>query len=215
MLLLPEGSNAIPEEKARLLEILEKGRNVFVFDVRGIGAVKTRPLTSCSDSDKHNNEFRLGCDAMKMKTSTLGLRVFDVLRGVDYLCTRHDVGSIALTGVGVAGAWALNAAALEPRVDALTLEHSPLSYGMAAATRYYDDSLVNFRSVCWGQLRVADVADLLAALAPRPVRFVQPLGPTGVSLSRAEIESSFLKPAEAAGLIGPQAGGWRPEICDF
>jgi len=212
MLLLPEGTDAIPAEKARLRGILEQGRNVFVFDVRGIGAVKTRPLTPCCGGDRHNNEFRLGCDAMKMKTSTLGLRVFDVLRGIDYLSTRPDAGAIALTGVGVAGAWALYAAALEPRVAGLTLERALLSYRTAAATRYYDDSLLNFSSVAWGQLRVADTGELLAALAPRPVRFVQPLGPAGVPLERAEIESAFLRPAEEAGLLGAAAGGWRPEF---
>jgi cephalosporin-C deacetylase-like acetyl esterase len=212
MLLFPRGTNAIPDEKARLVEILEQGRNAFIFDVRGIGAVETRPINSTGESDKHNTEFRLGCDAMKMKTSTLGLRVFDVLRGIDYLNSRHDIGPLGLTGVGVAGAWALHAAALEPRVDALTLERAPLSYRAAAATRYYDDSLVNFRSVAWGQLRVADVSDLLAALAPRPVTFAQPLGPTGVPLAQEEIESAFIKPAEEAGLIGAQAGNWRPKF---
>ncbi|MGD0089085.1 MAG: acetylxylan esterase [Planctomycetota bacterium] len=210
ILLLAAGSDAIPAEHARLLDILEQGRNVFVFDVRGSGGVKTRQITSTGG--EHNTEFRLGCDAMKMKTSTLGLRVFDVLRAIDYLSTRQDTGPISLTGVGVAGAWALYAAALEPRVAALRLERAPLSYRAAAATRYYDAALVNFRSTAWGLLRVADVAELLAALAPRPVTFVQPCGATGVPLDRKAIESEFLRPAEEAGLIGTKAGGWRPEF---
>lgn len=212
LLLLPDGTDAIPAERPRLLDLLEQGRNVCVFDVRGVGAVKTRPLTAYAGDSKHGNEFRLGCDAMKMRTSTLGLRVFDVLRGVDYLSTRAELGAVSLTGVGVAGAWALYAAALEPRVAALTLERSLLSYRAAAATRYYDDALANFRSAAWGLLRVADVAEVLAALAPRPVTFVRALGPTGMPLERDALAAEFLKPAEKAGLIGAQAGGWRPEF---
>jgi len=212
VLLLPDGTNAIPAERARLTGLLEEGRSVFVLDVRGVGAVKTRPITSYSEPSKHGTEFRLGCDAMKMKTSTLGLRVFDVLRALDYLRTRDDAGTASLTGVGVAGIWALCAAALEPRVAGLTLERTLLSCRAAAMARYYDDSLVNFRSVAWGMLRVGDVADLLATIAPRPLVLVQPLGPAGLPLDKTEVESGFLKPAEEAGLVGARAGGWRPEV---
>ncbi|MCY3024669.1 MAG: hypothetical protein NTW87_37330 [Planctomycetota bacterium] len=212
MLLFEEGTDAIPAERARLVDILEQGRNVFVLDVRGVGAVKTRPITAYAGDGKHGTEFRLGCDAMKMKTSTLGLRVFDVLRGIDYLHTRADAGAVSLTGVGVAGAWALYAAALEPRAAGLTLDSALLSYRQAAETRYYDERLLSFRSVSWGMLRVGDVVDILAAIAPRPLTIVRPLSATGVPLDHAAVESTFLKPAEEAGLIGAQAGGWRPEF---
>jgi dienelactone hydrolase len=212
MLLLPGGTNAIPNERARLVNLLEQGRNVFVFDVRGVGAVQSRPVNPYAERSQHSPEFRMGCDAMKMKTSTLGLRVFDVLRGVDYLQMRGDAGAVSLTGVGVAASWALYAAALEPHVAGLTLERAPLSYRAAAQTRYYDDALVNMQTTAWGLLRVGDTAEMLAAIAPRPLTFVQPLGPSGVPLERDAIGSEFLKPAEKAGLIGAQAGGWRPAI---
>jgi hypothetical protein len=72
--------------------------------------------------------------------------------------------------------------------------------------------VVNMQTTAWGLLRVGDTAEMLAAIAPRPLTFVQPLGPTGVPLDREAIEAEFLKPAEKAGLIGAQAGGWRPEV---
>jgi cephalosporin-C deacetylase-like acetyl esterase len=211
VLLLKNGTAAIPDERARIMAILEAGRNAFVVDVRGVGAVQARPMTAYAGEGKHGSEFRMGCDAMKTKTSTLGLRVFDVLRAVDYLSSRPDAGPISLTGVGVAGAWALHAAALDRRVAGVTLERTLVSYRAAAETRYYDDALVNFRTIAWGLLRAGDVPEWLAALAPRPVTIVQPLSPSGTPLTPEELDATFLKPAEAAGIIGPQAGGWRPE----
>lgn len=206
--LFVEGTDAIPAQRARLVQALEAGRRAFVFDVRGVGGVNTRGVGRYSVNLP--TEFKLGCDAMKMKISTLGLRVFDVLRGLDYLRGRPDAGSVALHGVGAAGAWAQYAAALDPDVQALTVEEMPLSYRAIAETRYYDATMVDFRSTAWGILRVADVVDLLGALAPRAVTFVRPLSPQGTPLDAAAVDAEFIRPAEDVGLIGPKAGGWRP-----
>ena len=200
LLLFEQGTDSIPTQRARLIDILEHGRNVCVFDVRGVGAVKARPITSYADSSKHNSEFRLGVDAMKMKTSTLGLRVFDVLRAVDYLHTRPDSGAIYLTGVGIAGAWALHAAALETHIAGLTLERMVMSWRGAVTTQYYDDGCINFRGIAWGLLRAADVVELLGLVAPRTIAFLQPLSATGILMNADECENSFLKPARNAGI---------------
>ena len=212
ILLLPEGTNAIPNEMPRISQLLEQNKRVFVFDVRGIGGVKQRSITAYEFPSKHETEFRLGIDAMKLKTSTLGLRVFDVLRAYDYLKTRAEAGPISITGIGLAGTWALYAAALEPGFTALTLDHAPLSYRAFAQTRFYDDTLFNMRSTAFGIFKTGDVVDLLTAIAPRPMAIVSPLGPTGTALDKKEIDKEFLKPAEKEGLIGAQVGGWRPEI---
>ena len=209
LLLLEGGTAAIPDERGRLVELLERGRRVFVLDVRGVGALQSRRPRGESARDL---EFKFGCDALKLKTSTLGLRVFDVLRAIDYLCLRPAAGSLALTGVGAGASWALHAAVLDPRVEALTLERLPLSLRAMATARFYDEASVDFRATAWGLLRVGDTLELLAALAPRPVTFLQPLGATGRPLEASVIEADFLKPAEAAGLIGARAGGWRPSF---
>jgi cephalosporin-C deacetylase-like acetyl esterase len=212
ILLLPEGTNATPAEMPRISQLLEQNKRVFVFDVRGIGGVKQRSVTVYEHPTKYETEFRLAMDAMKLKTSTLGLRVFDVLRAYDYLKTRADAGPVSVTGVGVAGTWALYAAALEPEIKALTLERTPLSYRAFAQTRFYDDSIFNMRTTAFGIFKSGDVADLLAAIAPRAMTIVSPVGATGAALEKSQIESGFLKSAENAGLIGEKAGGWRPQV---
>jgi hypothetical protein len=182
---------------------------VFVLDVRGTGAVLSRNV---GGNYPKGTEFKLGSDAMKMKTSTLGLRTFDVLRAADYLKSREDAGPISVTGVGVAGSWALHAAVLDERIASLTLEGVPLSYRAIASSRFYDEDLLGFHSLAWGLLKTADIVELLPALAPRPLRIVTPVTPQGRPMSREAVEEQFMRPAEEAGLTGERAGGWRPTL---
>jgi hypothetical protein len=179
IVLFEEGTNAIPSEKPRLRQLLEAHRRVFVFDVRGVGGVKTRRMCTPEDYSRHGTEYRLAIDAMKLKTSTLGLRVFDVLRAVDYLGTRADAGTLSITGIGVASAWALYAAVLETRLEAVRLERALVSYRAAAATRFYDDANFNLRMTAFGLLSAGDVADLVKMISPRVVKMVNTLTPEG------------------------------------
>jgi len=198
LLLFEDGTERIPRERARLGALLEQGRNVCVLDVRGVGAVRSRAI---GRNYPVGTEFKLGCDAFKMKTSTLGLRVFDVLRTLDYLRSRADTGPIALSGVGPGAAWALYAAVLDSGIEGVTLERMALSYRVLAEERFYDPNLLDFRSVAWGLLRAGDINDLLPAIAPRPMRVVSPLSPAGVPLTRSEAEAQ---------LSGNGPPGWRP-----
>lgn len=209
LLLLPNGTESLGQERARVVALLEQGKRVFVLDVRAVGAVATRG-SGRLHIEAHGTEFKLGVDAMKLRTSTLGLRVFDVLRAYDYLSTRKDAGPIGLSGVGNGAAFALYAAALEPGFASLRLESAPISLRAAAEERFYDTERVNFETGAWGLLRVADTVDLLAALRPRPVHFDRPLGPRGRPLSAEELKVEFHSPAEDVGLLGAKAGGWSP-----
>jgi len=210
VLLLEGGTPEIPNTHAKILSKLEEGRNVFVFDVRGTGAVKTRPLTSYEGP--HGTEFILATNCMKMKLSTLGLRTFDVLRAIDYLATRSDAGEIRLHGVGAAAAWGLYAAVFDQRVAELTLENAPLSYRAAVETRYYDARTYDFRVSAWGLLQVADLVDCFNALAPRHVTLVRPLGADGQPLTQEALESLLFEPASGAGVIGAAVYGWKPKV---
>ncbi len=208
VLLLEGGTAGLLEERARIVSTLEQGRNVCVIDVRGVGALRS---SFVGGNYAHlGTEFKLGCDAFKMKTSTLGLRVFDVLRGLDYLRTRADCGPVSLTGVGPGAAWALYAAVLDPDVAGLTIERMPLSYRAMASARFYDPGTIDFRSVAWGQLRAGDVVDLLPALAPRPMKVVTPLSPEGIPLTDSEVNAEFIGPATEVGNLSGGSGAWRP-----
>ncbi len=185
VLLLEGGTAAIPEERWRLEAILRRGRRVLVFDPRGIGAVESRPINPVGARAAYNAEYRLACDAMMAGISTLGLRVFDVLRAYDYLAGRPDTREqpITIRGVGVGGIFALMAAVLEPGWAEITVEQMLASYQSIVTTRYYDMRRFHLQSMAWGLLPGFDLPDLAASIAPRPLRVIHPLDAHGEPLA--------------------------------
>jgi hypothetical protein len=209
ILLLENGTASIPVERPRLEALLRRGHRVFVFDPRGIGAVESRPF---SGAHPHDREWRLGCDAMMSGTSTLGLRVYDVLRAFDYLaCGREDVDptAIAIHGVDSGAAWAWYAAALEPGFCGLTVENMLYRYRNLVESRYYDSRRYTFRNLAPSILAAFDLPDLLPLMAPRPLRILSPRDANGEPVSPEEYQRQILSVLEQGGRI---PAGWAPEI---
>lgn len=208
LVLLEDGTNSLPAERTRVEALLRRGHRVFLFDPRGVGAVASRPLPG---GHPHDTEWRLGCDAMMLGTSTLGLRVFDVLRGLAYLRSRRDVdpNAVALHGVGSGAHWAWYAAALDPHGAALTVEGLLYSYRHLAGARYYAAHRYGMKNLAYGLLRHHDLADLLPALAPRHVRILAPVDAHGEPVSATVYRQRVLAEAGAAGRL-PR--GWEPEV---
>jgi cephalosporin-C deacetylase-like acetyl esterase len=206
VLLLERGTAAIPDERARLEAILRQRRRVFVFDVRGTGAVETRPINTLGAREAYAPEFRLACDAMMAGTSTLGLRVFDALRAYDYLAARQDTAGspIGVQGMGTGAILAYLAAALEPGWSEVTLEEMLLSYRSVIETRLYNRRRFTLNSMAWGFLARFDLPDLAACIAPRPLRFVRPVNAFDEPVTSAEWEQVWLPSQEG--------GGWRPTL---
>lgn len=111
---------------------------------------------------------------MMLGLSTLGLRVYDVMRGYDYLRTRSDVGEIHLHGVGSGAVFAFFAAVLEEGFSTLTCEEMLASYREVCCTPNYQLPFFNLKSMAYGLLQIGDFDDFLPALAPRSVSFVRP-----------------------------------------
>jgi hypothetical protein len=174
LLLLENGTNDSIKERARVESLLRNNQRVFIFDVRGMGAVESRPVNRGGITDTYSTEYKLGCDAMMLGLSTLGLRIFDVLRGYDYLKTRSDVSAINLHGIGSGAIFAYFAAALEDGFAELTFEDMLYSYRHLCETRYYNRQLYNLKVMAWGILRHFDLADLRPCLEPRPIKFINP-----------------------------------------
>jgi hypothetical protein len=209
LVLLDGGTPEIAAQRPRLERLLEARHRVFVFDVRGTGAVETRAVNRGGAHDGHRTEYKLGCDAMMLGLSTLGLRVFDTLRGLDYLRTRKDVDAarIGLHGVGAGALFAYFAGALDDGWCDLVCEDMLASYRSLAETRYYNARLYNLKIMAWGLLSRFDLPDLLACLAPRPCRFVTPRDARGEALTRAQFEEQFLGPARPG-----RPRGWEPTL---
>jgi dienelactone hydrolase len=101
------------------------------------------------------------------------MRARDILRGVDFLCSRSDVDPGSIRGVarGVAGVWLLLAAASDSRLDSIWLDRTPASLRSAldnSMTIDLSDAVIPEFMLHW------DLQDLVKALAPRPVLWTDP-----------------------------------------
>ncbi len=210
LVVFEKGTNAIPEQREFLEGLLRDGRRVFVFDPRGIGAVEARPVNPRGLKDNYGTEYKLGCDAMMLGISTLGLRVFDVLRGLDYLRQRPDTGGgpVGIHGIGFGGLLAHLAGALDDGWSDVTVEGAFYSYREVAETRTYS-RLFGMREVAWGILQKFDLLDLLPCLAYRPLHFVSPKDASGSRVSPKDFRTRFLDGAAQAGYLRE---GWMPSV---
>ena len=182
---------------------LAANHRLFVLDVRGIGAVQTRTVTR--NGPPHDTEYKLATDAMMLNRSTLGMRVFDLLRAYDYLAGRPDVDRIGLWGVGSGALFGYLAAALEGGIADLSFEDLLSSYRDLAGTRLYDRQRYNLKIMAWGILQHFDLVDLLPCLAPRPCDFVALRNAAG----EVQDGSAFLATAVEYGYL---PDGWQPTV---
>jgi dienelactone hydrolase len=177
ILVFENGTSEIPERKEMLKGMLDEGRRLFVFDVRGVGAVQVRPVNR--GGKPHATEYKLACDAMMLKRSTLGMRVFDVLRAYDYLKERDDIERIGVVGVDAGAIWAYYAAALEEGICRAELHNMLYSYRDLVNTRYYNRDLYNLKVMAWGILRRFDLPDLKLCFEGRECLLIDPRNARG------------------------------------
>ena len=111
-----------------------------------------------------------------MDESLLGMRVLDVLRGVDYALGRTDVGrtGIRAIGVGRGALWVLFAAAFDTRIQAVVCDRGLLSYKSLVNTDRY---LYGADVFVPGVLKRFDLPQVAAALADRPLALLSALDP--------------------------------------
>ena len=200
LILFENGTNDNPDKREWIEKRLASGRQLFVLDPRGIGGVQVRPFNR--GGPPHTGEFKLGSDAMMLGISTMGLRVFDILRGYDYLRTRTDVDQIGLYGIGKSAFFAYFAGALEDGFASLEFADLLYSYRNLTDTRYYDQERYNLEVMAWGILRHFDLIDLAACFGNRPVRWIAPRNAKGEILTDEVFDREFLAVARERGYWG-------------
>ena len=200
LIVFENGTNDNPDKREWLEARLASGRQLFVFDPRGIGGVQGRLFNR--DVHPHDGEFKLASDAMMLGISTMGLRVFDILRGYDYLRTRADVNQICLYGVGKSAFYAYFAGALENGFTSLEFEDLLYSYRDLTDTHYYDQERYDLEVMAWGILKHFDLVDLTACFGDRPVRWIAPRNAKGEILPDAIFDQEVLAVARDRGYLG-------------
>ena len=200
LIVFERGTNDNSDKREWLEARLASGRQLFVFDPRGIGGVQVRSFNR--DVHPHDGEFKLASDAMMLGISTMGLRVFDILRGYDYLRTRADVNQIGLYGVGKSAFYAYFAGALENGFTSLEFEDLLYSYRDLTNTRFYDQERYDLEVMAWGILQNFDLVDLAPCFGNRPVQWIAPRNATGEVLTDEVFDQEFLAVARDRGYWG-------------
>jgi dienelactone hydrolase len=157
--LSPTGKARAPELRA-VHEVLRAGAAVLAIDTRGQGET--------AGSGGSQGELPAVERGIMLNRPLFGGRVWDVVQGVRYLRTRAEIdpAKVSVWGEGDAALLALHAAALAEEVAGAACLGLPSSYrardGGAPVT------LAPWLVVP-GLLSLADVPDLQALVAPRPV----------------------------------------------
>lgn len=167
-------------------QLAQLGYTVLALDVAGRG--DTAEEWESSDPWFGNDKF--SWLALMVGKTMVGLRMDDILRGIDVLEERKLLhgGRCFGFGKGLATVDLLHAAVVDSRLSALTLEAGLVSYAAIARTPIHRQV---FEAVVPGVLTEYDLPDLVAALAPRPVRIVNARSPLGNPLSVKEMRAAY------------------------
>jgi pimeloyl-ACP methyl ester carboxylesterase len=148
------------------LKLAQAGFLVFCPDARGFG--ERRERTMLADGDPLGGSCAaINSMAMPLGQTVTGMWTWDLMRLIDYIATRDDcdldrLGCGGLSGGGLQTLWL---AALDERVQCAV--DSGYFYG-------YKDSLLHMNRNCScnyvpGLWQLADIGDLGALVAPRPL----------------------------------------------
>jgi cephalosporin-C deacetylase-like acetyl esterase len=173
-------------------KLVKAGHQVLAVDLRGMG--ETAPGTVPANRPNYfGTDSKESFLALHLNRPLLAQRVQDLLTIIDWMADKSPAG-IHLIGIGAGGPIALHAAVLEPRIKQITVERSLISWSAVVRTPISYNQLTN---VVPGALKIYDLPDLAALLAPRPVTIRFAVDPVNKVVAQAELERTYA-PCRAA-----------------
>jgi hypothetical protein len=166
------------------------GRRVMTVDLRGYG--ETAPaVAKDTKGPTFGVEFKESFLGFHLNQPLLGQRTADLLGVIN---TTPKEQGVELLGMGAAGPVALHAAALNFRVKAVTIDGGLVSWENVVRTPISNNQLAN---VVPGALKVYDLPDLAASIAPRPLTIRNPVDAAGKPLTKEAAEEAYKGVREA------------------
>ncbi len=185
-------------------QLVKRGFIVFAIDMRGCG--ETRSQQNPDESNETYRRFGQYDSAMRaflVGKTLVGMRAEDISRGVDLLGSRPEVDAPRIYGFGVGpgGLTLLHEAVLDNRIKELALDGMLDSYESVVTHRIHRNI---YESLVPGALRVYDLADLVAAIAPRPVWIMDIVDPVGKLVEPEDARKEYARSLEAFKALGAQ-----------
>ena len=189
----PMGNAPSFAEGGEARDLCTSGYTVLSVDLAGTGETSS---VKGGYSQEWFGSDNLTWMALMVGRTMIGLRMSDIVRGVDVLAERGLLGDGGVAGFarGTAGASLLHAAVVEPRLSLLVLDDPLVSWRAITETPIHRRV---FDVVVPGVLRAYDFGDLVAAIAPRPVTLVNVRSPLGEVMLLAEVRKHYEAAVEA------------------
>jgi len=152
----------------RLKKLWVGGKGILFLDLRASGAIA--PEGSPDEINAiYGPVFTLAYNAWMFGDNLVCQRAFDVLRGVEYLRSRHDVDpkQISVCGEADMAAPALLAAVADDKIKNTEFTGLAESYREELQKIFYDRKILNEWTAIHGMLTEFDIPDLLAILEDR------------------------------------------------
>lgn len=157
-----DGSKAISKHEDYILAEIQKGRQVFVLDLSGMGAIEQRNMViNCPYREQYGTLYKLDCDLVYSGDSSAAFHSYEVLRALEMLKEEFGVTDIHMFVDGHEGVYGMIAAYLDRSFSIeygknllLSVEDTMLS----ARPYVYDNA---YGLILPGMLKLFDYKDLM------------------------------------------------------
>ena len=170
------------------------GLVILAIDARGWGETAPDAGQQGSDWPSYFGDYNGAMTALLTGKPLVAMRAEDIVRGIDLVAHRAEVDATRISVFGRDGAAVptLYAAAFDSRVRQAALEGMLVSYRAVISQRIHRGV---FENVVRGALRLYDLPDLAAWMAPRRVLLVDAVDPLGKRLNREEVTRAYARAA--------------------
>jgi len=172
--------------------LAKNGVIVLAIDVRGIGETSPTPkyyvnqYTGYTPLLWRNDILAMQCTGLDR--TTLGMRVLDMIKAVDFLKSHYDLKGrkIVTVGEGLGGLFALLTSVYDPSITGTVTVGTLPSYKLLITSKYYNVWGYFFVP---GALRDFDIPDLCRAVSPKPQVWINPVNALGEKLNSSDASS--------------------------